>query len=247
MKVTFLFCAFFAFSLLCAKKISAQAPGYMGKRFSVGYDLFLINNLRNQNYSGNEGPLSFTLNHRFLVDYIVSRRVSLGLGYAMSRNRVSIWQVQDDRYYYEYDKYTYTLFNTKDIAFYTTVSRYRKPGAIISVGPYVRWGLHLIMASLDKIEGVGSIPTIDSHTYKSPALSFEIGTQRMLFKSAFIRYGLRLTYVSGGDIGDAIKSSDKHYAVYSATLEADYKQAAFTRLQQQYGINLFIGIGGLLF
>lgn len=65
--------------LFLAGTAYCQSPGYLGRKFSVNYDFYFINAMSNPNTGGNTGFFSFTTAHCIAPEYVVGRRVALGL------------------------------------------------------------------------------------------------------------------------------------------------------------------------
>lgn len=80
--------------------IASQAqPGYQGKKLLVLYDYRFIPTLGNNfNYHSKQGilPDDFSVAHEFSLEYVVSRKRSLGFRYSYSRSTVNLNLIDGD-------------------------------------------------------------------------------------------------------------------------------------------------------
>jgi hypothetical protein len=90
------------FGAICfASLLDAQSPGYLGRKFSLGYDLFISPSLYNPNNHGNASLpfrqpmdtnldkflLSYNGAHQFSAGYVITRRTSVEAAYFFYRTK----------------------------------------------------------------------------------------------------------------------------------------------------------------
>jgi hypothetical protein len=73
--------------VLIASLVSAQAPGYQGKKLTVVYNNYVSPAIIGPNYKGNRGLLAFNSRHSLGVDYVRARKRCIGLAVQLFRTR----------------------------------------------------------------------------------------------------------------------------------------------------------------
>ncbi len=72
--------------------VTQAQPGYQGKKFLTTYNLRFVPALTNKNFHSKSGvlPGDFNLTHIANIEYVVSRKVSLGMRYSFTRTSVDM-------------------------------------------------------------------------------------------------------------------------------------------------------------
>lgn len=92
----------YKYILLCclvSLGLTSQAqPGYRGKKLLLLYNCRFIPTFTNYNYSANQGTLPNELGsaHEVSLEYVITRKQSLGLRYSYSRSSVDMTLIDED-------------------------------------------------------------------------------------------------------------------------------------------------------
>ena len=79
----------------------AQAPGYLGKRFIVNYDIYTLPALRNYNENGEKGISAFNIRHVFSIDWVTSISQSVGLSFHYTKSQFDFTRKFEFTYKYD--------------------------------------------------------------------------------------------------------------------------------------------------
>jgi hypothetical protein len=260
------------FSFLISIASIAQVPGYLGKRFSIGYSNYFFPRIPaiSSSIGFIDGDIpterSFNSTHCLDMDYTIGSRVSFCMSGQFSK--MELLKYGSDLYVQKADKsYTYVYYfpphrqdmqlNTVNISvgFKFFKSNYLNP-----VGRYRKWELILIMNKLD-MEKNGFYYTMNNQSkpyllstvdeqFASVAIAYTIGKQRVLFNKLVLDYGIRFginySYVfSDLNIISALVESDSF--TYDGSLAGKLKSQANGRTFGAQLVNAHIGLRFLAF
>jgi hypothetical protein len=226
--------------LLCPAIVSAQVPGYQGKRFSMDGDAFFMSALFNPNENLKKGMTSFNARYHVNADYVLTKDISFGATYGMFKTG---WTPS----YGGYDAGNTTIKDyfkvNSDIAgIYFKFFRSNK-GAIAPSGAYQKLGASLIMAkpsfhhSSDSL--IDDIKT-PATSYKMIMLTYGFGKQTIFYNRLVLRYGLE--FGMSPDIFSLI-FRDKRNNNPGHVIGLNLKE----RILSAYLVNINVGLGIILF
>ncbi len=248
--------------------VAAQVPGYIGKRFSIGYSNYLFPSLFFPSAKTTE-PFTLGLNttHCINLNYVIKNRTSFCFEIQTNKTGLSIKEIQT---YYALSSGNTLLGNviyqTKDklpmqmnSINFSIGFKFFNRGFIAPLGKY--WKLEfLLIASKVRYEKnsfyYGAITPdnlivtpigLGVYNYKSFAVAYTIGRQRIFKDVLIIDTGIRFGLVPEPIIEEVISSvfDGSSNAVWS--MEDQVKSDVKFRLFTQQLISFHIGIGFLAF
>ena len=235
--------------LLTAQVCFGQASGYMGKKLLVTGEVSFLNALFNPNHNMNQGLRKFAFNLRATadLDYVVARNSSVGATFDVFVTGAAFdWQT---------DKYDELLvqdigpnFQHSRISGYGYGINYkifRNPAksGIAPVGSYVKIDLMLLDTRLRPFDNSADATHSFSDQFFTPAISFTLGRQRILWDFLILRTGIQVGIVPMGispylqNLGDGIERG---------TQQQELRAHAEARLMTYYLLNVNFGVGFLL-
>ena len=260
---TFLVVLIFTMTILSA---DAQAPGYLGKRFIVNYDIYTMPALSNPNANGNKGITSFNFRQAFSVDYVTSLSQSVGMSFHLTKSQFEF----DRGFEYSYDNssgYQQTEYlnygDTKgELSAYAIglhTNLYFKQ-FIAPLGTYFKPEILLFNIkttfdqtsankNMDKSLGhtLESYPLLaNKESYTTVALGATIGTHYIFFNRLVFNVGFQLGYVFGGKVMSKLMENDGS-TINNLNEENYISVSAKSRLMSQYFFNVNAGLGLLIF
>ena len=232
--------------------LTAQNPGYQGKKLSMNYSFYTINALRFPNEAGNTGLLAFNAIHYANLDMAVSKKRSIGVSFQYLHTCFRY----DNEYEIEYTSdwggsemtmqtHSHSLGRVEsyNIGIYP---RFFFRGNISPLGTYLK--LELLGINYKVYPG-NPVPEDKPNGYQPPkfshdvsywniAFAFGIGQNRIFFNRMFLDYGLRFKIYP-----DMLSERD-----VTAYTNKDYlKKVPYARLASMELFNIKVGVGVLLF
>lgn len=211
------------FVLLTSAMAIAQ-PGYRGKKISISYNILVSPALSSHNYNSNIGLTAFNSQNIFSVDYVVSRKKSIGLIYSYSRTALQYFpeELGDESFDDVAPIKIFTNGLGLRLRFYKG-----KPGSIAPLGKYNEIEFHLLKSRVHEI-----VNEKDMFNTTKFLFIYGIGKQRVVFDRVLLEYGLRFGLVPGAllALGSDQSSLEKRVGL---------------RILGQQGINFKIGFGFL--
>lgn len=227
----------------------SQAPGYMGKRLLVAGEFAsipILVGLPNHNFE--EGPLNFSIRGVFDLDYVTTRRGSIGL----TINTVSTSMN------YSYDSLSYRVIDSEtEFAQYAQIKGMSycinfkifhgsSKGAIAPVGNYSKFGIGVIhYKTVPYVKEFDYLDKTNTERFITPIFTYAYGKQRVLFNNVIFRTSAEIGIVPSG----ILYALDYYYTGGSdpvGTHRSKLKQSANLRLTSYYLLNFNIGVGFLL-
>jgi len=125
--------------------ISAQVPGYMGKRFSVGYSNLFSPDITNLLSADNVKAGRLNISHSLDLNYVFNYRKALCLSVSYIEKKGDYTHSSNYRYYNPED---YTFNNREEKLSSIGISlglKLFKRSRLAPLGPYVKWeALYLV-------------------------------------------------------------------------------------------------------
>jgi len=248
----------------------AQAPGYMGKKFTVNYDLYTFPAISNPNANGETGISSFNFRHDFSVDYVTGLNKSIGLSFHLTKTQFEFkrgfnftYQYPDgyggkittnSEMYYGDTKGELSAFaiglntNLYFNQFIAPLVTYFKPEILLI---NFRATFDDSLANSNLLKNVGGImltyPVLaNKKSYTTVAIGATLGTHYIFFDRLIFNIGFQFGWVVGGKkMGELVGSN----GITSEKInENNYiAVSAKSRLMSQYFINIDAGLGILIF
>lgn len=252
----------FIYFLLISCSVFSQVPGYMGKRLSIGYsNNFFPSLLYPSSKSTDRGELGLNTTHCINIDYAIKKRTEFCVSVEFFKSAIA----RSDGYIYSNGttNYNSAVYAPGDKTFIqlksTNVSlgfKFFKQGFIAPVGKYRK--LEFVLLS-DKINynrnsfydqyyssdtaltafGTGE------YEFKSFAIAFTFGRQRVLFNSIILDTGFRFGVSTNTVFKFFLDNLLDGRSTYD--IESQFKQDVNKRLFAAQLFNFHIGIGFLAF
>ena len=246
--------------------VNAQVPGYMGKRLTIGYANYF--NLALLGPTRENFDVGFNSTHCINLEYSIKNRTNLCFSFqAMNTG------VEDHQHFYYNFKDQYGNEHNVAYAYNLNVPmqlyshnigvglKFFKGGTFAPVGKYNKlefllFFTHLtynnkaFVASENTNQTFGYNPPKQAvgtgdYSYKTFALIYNFGRQRILFNRIVLDYGTRIGIVPGGFI--PILDDTTVSLVNDMSPENLFKYDTYARLFRYQLINVHIGIGFLAF
>lgn len=208
-----------------AGTLQAQ-PGYQGRKWSVQGNLMFLPALTNASYGREPGLTTFNITGEATVDYVLSRRTSVGLSY----RRIRTSNIND----YGVSGVSKTKVFSNAYGIHYRIYK-RKNGNIAPLGKYFQWGAGAMFNQVKKPEK--SSKPVDFKTY-----SFRMGAgrNRILYDRLILSYGWEFGYMFTGLKGDGLVGATYYY-------KDDAQTMAQYRLWRHSLLNLKVGLGFLAY
>lgn len=253
-----LFCL--AFSVIAA----AQVPGYMGKRFSIGYSLNAGPSLWGPSAGNNEdGELGINLLHSVNLEYGIRNRTNFcasvqffktGLSNdatftAPSYDPQSSYSENVQTDYKDPDKLPMQLHTTN----ISLGLKFFKRGFLAPVGKYTKLDLTIFLNNVtyDKnsfyYDGTTKVTQpIGTGTFKSTsfAIGYSLGRQHVYFNCLIVDTGVRFAVVPNYLLNEAGSQFNDNY---NPPVERQFKKVVNERIFGSQLINFHIGLSFLAF
>ena len=235
--------------LLSATLCSAQAPGYMGKKFLVTGEVSFLTALFNPNHNMNRGLNNFSFNVRATtdVDYVIARNGTIGATFDVF--------VTGMKYQWNTDQFSELMIPDVESRFdHARISGYgyginykvfRNPskGGIAPVGSYAKFDLMLLDVRLRPVDNDLSAAHPYSSRFFTPIVSITLGQQRIFWDFLILRSGIQVGIVPFG-ISPYLQTLDS--GIERGTQQQDLRAHTEARLFTYYLLNVNFGVGFLL-
>lgn len=245
----------------------SQVAGYMGKRLTLGYS----NNFFISGIGPSAGSYDVGLNttHSFNLEYTIKNRTNLCLSYQMFNTGVTTnhtfvessadlyGNTSTTEYTYDPDPNVPMDLHSKNIC---VGFKFFVSGAQAPVGKYKKLELVVMLCDLtyadksftglDYNSGYGGYSNAvkkslgtGSYSYKSFALTYTVGKQRVLFNCLVLDYGVQFGFVPAGAF--ATLNSESDYSNSALTVSDVFRQEMNKRLLRYQLFNFHLGLGFL--
>lgn len=245
--------------LIIAFNLKAQVPGYLGKKFSAGYNLHfymggLQENSRKYDAQYFVYQPQFFINkfHEIHADYVLANSYSLGISYEFLKTG-QLYSESSNTYYNDYSSDNYLNIVASTIRINNKFFFYHSGSALAPIGNYGQVSVGVVTAKPTvKLKGTNDT---DSGTYyfsrvvnfdkvSTPIIAAGFGNQSIFFDRFILDVGLELAFLPG-----SLSSFTNNYSSYYTTYpnKTTGKEETLKRLQTFYVSSVKIGIGILLF
>jgi hypothetical protein len=212
--------------LLCACGTAVAQPGYQGKKLTVQANLLILPALTNASYHREPGLATFNTSGEASLDYVLSKRNSLGLSFRRARtsslNDYGKDGVSPNKVFSNSMGLQYRVFK-------------RKSGNIAPAGKYFQWGAGLL---LNQVRQPG--PAAQTTAFKMYALRVGGGRNRILFDRLILYHGWELSHVLPAGGGEGVLGATHYY-------KDDAQTTAQYRLWRHSLLNFKVGLGFLAY
>jgi len=229
------------FALCASLTVAAQVPGYMGRRFSVGYAADLWPSMLNPSgYTTSKGDAGLNYMHGLNIEYDIKKRTALcfGLQYfrtGLKSNKIYQGDLRTQQYgYQEYADFVYRRPDGIPVQLYTTgISlgiKFFRHGFLAPVGKYNKFDFTLLLnhASYQTdafyyVEYKTPAP-LGTGLVKSKGCSFgyTLGRQRVIADKFVLDYGMRFAFTPSLLFSDASNGRDTEMVMKEYISEREF-------------------------
>jgi hypothetical protein len=244
----------FIVSFICVQSISAQVPGYQGKRFSVGYNAstFFYTSLANgidEVFSSTRLSYKTEIN----VNYVLSRKVLAGFSfyYAKQKQNYVMGNMMTNNGYYYYEYAPKEGMGRCKLFIYEVHFQFFRKNFVAPAGLYNQFSIGLVKYSLadegNKVtiydNNAGATPVIldgPATPYTTFKLGYAIGKTNPIGRHLYLNTALGINFFQGGD-GALINKNAR-------LTSSNYLLANFNRNLRTHNLfELKLGLGWLAF
>ncbi|WMJ74195.1 hypothetical protein RCC89_13610 [Cytophagaceae bacterium ABcell3] len=242
--------------ILFISTLTSQAqPGYQGKKFSINYAVESISVLDGPNYKGNNLTSfpSFNYSHLARLEYVLTRKTSIGLTYSFFRTAISQKEIDIAEYPPNYDHGRDDYIDPEYIDVFQRIYvqslglNYRvyggSSGNLAPMGNYADFETQLLFWSATQ-DSVNTHKKLQSGT--SMLLGVGFGRQVVAFDRLLIDFGIRFRIIPGFFLAQSRETNRFLDDDYDPN-EIDFTYPVLERLSRHQAINFRIGIGFLAF
>lgn len=195
---------------LAAQDLSAQVPGYRGKRFSAGYNassfFYFANFTTDEGISGVFASTRLSYKTELYANYALSRKMSIGFSYYRG-NQKNYFKDQNIDGYYVRTRSEAVLCK---INMFELHLKFFKNNFVAPVGLYYQMGIALVkydmnqpgdtLALLNNYTG-GHVLTVKKplDPFTCMKLSFHVGKTNPIGNYLYINTAIGLNFFTGGD------------------------------------------------
>ena len=249
----------------------SQVAGYLGKRFAIGYDVYVFPAFKGPglNDAGNSAEFSLGFNnvHCINLDYTIKQRTNLCFTFQHLKTGIAYRGGDGDGLGELFTKVNYPggLEYGGNFSIPAQLSSYNigvgfkffRSGEIAPVGKYRKLELLLFFETVtynnkkfvDYNTGPISKAGPGTYNYNSVALAYTIGRQHVFFNELVLDYGVRLgitSYIFTAAAG-ILNEGNNLSSNPTLVLEDSFRKDAGSRLFREQLFNLHIGLGFLAF
>lgn len=219
---------FLFLSFLACQTLIAQVPGYEGRLWPIQLDVNLSPAVADWVFQP-EGKLELNWRLGLEIDRVISRRISLGANAAFFQSRQNfLFQGQTG----------FLDLRGQSIGLQLKNYRFLRRGNIAPLGPYQKWEIQYLRYHLSDPRDEFPMPIEEDMRVQDMAISFTLGTRRMLGEHFTYHIGIQTAFVLNLSGENARRMADPIPYL---------NQIAIRRLRGIFAVNLNAGIGVLLF
>jgi hypothetical protein len=225
---------------------NAQVPGYLGKRFMVGYGLFINTNFdRIYGNADKDHSAFFRFRHNFTMDFVTGRKSVVGVDIDLNNiyYRYNAYEIDTTASFgnrqKEYQEKA-TIFGIGYGIHYTTYGIF-KNNPVAPLGDYLRFKLFFLGYTTNSQEGVYALqgkPELKESQFSTPGISLGYGQTRVLFDAAVLDYGIEWSW---------LLKNKKYITIGENSKISGTEASALSELFWYYFVNFRVGISGLIF
>ena len=256
----------FALFIFSTVTLQAQNPGYLGKKFSAGYNFhFYLGGLQNRArtydaaYRIYQPSIFLNKLNEVHADYVLSKNYSIGLSYQFFKTGQSYHEDGSSRdlngNYINYTAKNYLNIKGTAIALTNKFYFFKNGTGLAPIGNYLQLGIGAVTASsiskdlitLDSGNSNSIYQTkyVTHESITTPLINIGLGHQTILFDRLIIDVGIEGTFLPGIITASKESYSGNTYEPYPKEIFAH--NAVVNRLQGFYISAVKVGMGILLF
>ncbi|MCW3104173.1 MAG: hypothetical protein JWO09_2613 [Bacteroidetes bacterium] len=248
--------------LLAPFLVSAQIPGYLGKRLMVGYSNNFF--LSTVDPTASSYDLGMNTTHSLNVEYTIKNRTNICASFQMFRTGIAV-----NTGFIEYrttssgsttvKTYTYypipdapMVMKTKCLALgfkffkrgsFAPLGKYRKLEAVLMFSniSYQPLTFRYIQGNKTGRASLGS----GNYSYKEFAVTYTLGRQRILFDRLVVDYGVQFGFMPLGALSITDYSGTVNITNYPGAMESVLREESNMRLFRYELFNIHLGLGFL--
>jgi hypothetical protein len=246
--------------VLALGKMSAQVPGYMGKRLMLGYSNNFFVTASGPTARTNEA--GFNTTHCFNLEYTIKNRTNLCASFQMFNTGTMLNKNIEVSGYdpasQEYLNYTYMYSPVGDEPIFVSTKtfgigfKFFPTGSLAPLGKYKKLELLLLFSDVsysnnsfiinENYQGTYSRGTIGAgeYTFKTFALAYTLGRQRVLFDRIVLDYGIQFALLPAGFFA-TLNGDEDFYS--NSTIESNFRSVTNARLFRYNIFNFHLGLG----
>lgn len=249
-----------------------QIPGYMGKRFSIGYsNYFFLSALSpTANSSSSGAELGINTTNCINLEYTIRNRTNFCLSFQNSKTGIDPGDMYVESYNgYNYNSYTATYsvkpYKPMQITSYNIALGFKffNSGSLAPIGKYKKLEILMLLNHLEYNRNgfllnnytssgastYGILGTGD-YNFNTVSVAYTLGRSRVFFDRLVLDGGIRFGFVPAG-VFAVMYESDEYAAssLYSTTAgtRRGFRNETYTRLFAFQAINFHVGLSFLAF
>lgn len=250
-----------------------QVPGYMGKRFSIGYSnyffLAALSPTANSSTSGSE--LGINTTNCINLEYTIKSRTNFCLSVQKSKTGTDPGNMFVD-YYDGYNYYSYNAtyspkpYKPMQINSYNIGLGFKffNSGSLAPIGKYKKVEILMLLNHLEYNKNAFLIQNSSStggaavygkfgkgdYNFNTVSVAYTLGRSRVFFDRLVLDGGMRFGFVPAGVLTTLLASEDYEVSsVYTteAGIRKEFRRDTFTRVFAFQIINIHLGLSFLAF
>lgn len=250
---------------------SQITPGYMGKRFTIGYsNYFMVAGIGpSANASSSSGEIGLNTTHCLNLEYTIKNRTN----FCLSIQKLKTGMNPSEMYVEYYDGFNYSSFTaTYSVKPYKPMQinsfniglgfKFFQSGTLAPIGKYKKVELLMLFNHLEYKRNsflyydynssqsvYGQFGTGD-YQFNTVALSYTMGRSRVLFDRLVFDYGIRFGIVPAAVFTTLFYEERDNYStayVSSIEIKNQFRNDTYTRLFRYQAINFHLGLSFLTF
>lgn len=225
----------------------SQTPGYLGKRFLVAGEFgSMLKLFATANHNFNEQALNFSIRGVVDVDYVTSRRGSIGFTLNMVNTATDFNYDSTSYRVVDFDTHYADYTQIKGLSYCINFKKFHgySKGSIAPVGTYSKIGLGIIRyKAVPYVSEVEYLDKKNTERYITPLITYAYGKQRVFLNNFVFRTSVEIGLVPSG----FFNALDYYYQTTQNAPQKDLiKYNANIRLASYYLVSFNIGVGFLI-
>ncbi|MTI22554.1 hypothetical protein E1176_16095 [Fulvivirga sp. RKSG066] len=223
--------------------VSAQVPGFMGKRVSIFLDANLTPALFNQNINNaitfdfediartqNINKLAFNYRPQLTFEYLIHRDVAIGLNYSLLKTGTV-------RNHEQANEVNFDVIKGNSIGLNLRVYKFKESASVAPIGMFQNFRIEYV--TVNSYDDKSSKETLFVNDFQHFVFTYGIGKQHVIANNFLFKYGIEFGYAAVptnylDDTADWTEQENAGYNVHGSLLG-------------YYLMSVKLGFGSLLF